>query len=219
MKTMCPQEELMADYLEDRLSKNKRIGVESHLSDCHRCLDEMIIFHGNSPNPGNFETDTAPQHVTNAAVTLVEQLASHRRTSFMQRSIRLFKTIYLRISDYIKLIMYHKDGFASVRGSKGVDTSDFYRVRKMFKEMVTEIEIEKAGSQIASIRVSLINGSGNEPDIRVTLRNSGRREIASYIITPKFVVFENIPFGHYSLAFIQNGRKIGTYRFEIKESD
>jgi hypothetical protein len=101
-------------------------------------------------------------------------------------------------------------------GTEG--TSDFYRVRKMFKEIVAEIETEKAGHQIAAIRVILINGFGNEDDFRVTLRNSNNREIASHRIPGKFAIFENIPFGHYSLAFMQNGKKIGTYSFEIKES-
>ena len=114
--------------------------------------------------------------------------------------------------------IFNKNQFAPVRSSRGAEINDYFRVRKIFKEVVTEIEIEKTGNQIAVIRVTLVNGFRDESVLRVTLRNSRKREVASYMLTGKFVVFENIPFGHYSLAFMQNGNKVGTYIFEIKES-
>ena len=218
MEIICPQEELFADYLENRLTIEERSDIESHFSECPRCLDEFLTANSLAKDRENLAADPVPEYVTESAAKLVAKLVSRPRDSFMQRSSRFFKKNCMRISDYIKLILYHKDGFAPVRSSQGAATGDFYRVRKMFKEMVTEIEIEKAGNQLAAIRVSLINGSADKIDIRVTLRNSSRREIASYMISGKFVVFENIPFGQYSLTFMQNGKKIGTYSFEIKES-
>ena len=218
MESICPPEELLADYLENRLATEERSGIESHFSDCTRCRDQFLTASSMAQSREYSEADPVPEPVTEAAVTLVAQLASHRRASFMQRSIRFFKKNYMRISEHIKMIMFNKNRFAPVRSSQGVEANDFYRVRKMFKEIVAEIEIEKAGHQIAAIRVILINGFGNENDFRVTLRNSNNREIASHRISGKFAIFENIPFGHFSLAFMQNGEKIGTYSFEIKES-
>lgn len=218
MKIICPQEELLADYLEDRLGIEERSGIESHFSACPRCLDELLIANSITQNRENLAADPVPEHVTEAALNLVAKLASRPQDAYKPRSYQFFNIIYDRISEHIKLMKYNKNRFAPVRGSRRSESSDYYRVRKMFKEIVAEIEIEKAGHQIAAIRVTLINGFDIENDFRVTLRNSHNRESASHRISGKFAIFENIPFGHYSLAFMQNGKKIGTYSFEIKES-
>jgi hypothetical protein len=218
MKTVCPQEELLADYLEERLGLEKKSGVESHFSECSRCLDEFLTANSIMQNRKNLTADPAPEHMTEAAVKLVLKLVSRPQDSSKPKGYRIFSNIFSRISEQIKLMRYNKNRFAPVRGSRSSASSDFYRVKKMFKETVVEIELEKAGHRIAAIRVTLINESGNENDFRVTLRNSNEREIASHRISAKFAIFENIPFGHYSLVFMHNGKKIGTYSFEIKES-
>jgi hypothetical protein len=218
MKIICPHEELLADYLEDRLGLEERSGIESHFSECSRCLDEFLTANSISQNRENLAPDPVPEHVSEAAVKLVAKLVSRPQDSNNPRGYQFFNQIFSRISEHIKLMRYNKNRFAPVRGSRSSETSDFYRVRKMFKEIVAEIELEKSGHQIATIRVTLINGFGNGNDFRVTLWNSHKREIASHRISGKFAIFENIPFGHYSLTFIQNGKKIGTYSFEIKES-
>ena len=218
MKIICPPEEQFADYLENRLATEERSGIESHFADCRQCRDEFLTANSMMQSREYLEADPVPEHVTGAAVKLVAQLVSRARDSYKPRRYQFLNKIYARISEHIKLMMFNKNRFAPVRSSQGVETNDFFCVRKMFKEIVAEIEIEKAGHQIAAIRVTLINGFGNENDFRVTLRNSNNREISSHRISGKFAIFENIPFGHYSLAFMQNGNKIGTYSFEIKES-
>jgi len=217
MKNICPREERIADYIEDRLSNEERSGIEAHFSNCNRCLDELITINLIGQTQDHFEVDPVPEYVTDAAVRLTVQLVSPQ-TSIKERSIQIFKKNYSIISEHIKLAISNKNRFAPVRSSRGAETNNFFRVRKIFKEVVTEIEIEKTGNQIAVIRVTLVNGFRDENDLRVTLRNSRKREVASYMLTGKFIVFENIPFGHYSLAFMQNGNKVGTYIFEIKES-
>ncbi len=218
MKIICPPEELFADYLENRLATEERSNIESHFSDCTRCRDEFLTANSMMQSRQYLEADPVPEHVTEAAVKLVAQLVSRAKDSYKLRGSQFLNKIYARISEHIKLMLFNKNRFAPVRSSQGAEVNDIFCVRKMFKEIVAEIEIEKAGHQIAAIRVTLINGFGNENDFRVTLRNSNNREIASHRIVGKFAIFENIPFGHYSLAFMQNGKKIGTYSFEIKES-
>jgi len=218
MKIMCPPEELFADYLENRLAAEERSGIESHFSDCRQCRDEFLTANSMLQSRQYLEADPVPEYVTGAAVKLITQLGSRARDSYKPGRYQFLNKTFARIAEHIKLMIFNKNRFAPVRSSQGVEANDFFSVRKMFKETVAEIEIEKAGHQIAAIRVTLINGFGNENDFRVTLRNSNNREIASHRISGKFAMFENIPFGHYSLAFMQNGNKIGTYSFEIKES-
>jgi hypothetical protein len=86
-----------------------------------------------------------------------------------------------------------------------------------FKGIQTEIEIEKTGSNRAHIRVKL-HEAGKQPEgVRVTLK-AGEREIASYPFDGGYVLFEDIPFGHYSISLDKDGFQFGTYLFEIKET-
>ena len=86
-----------------------------------------------------------------------------------------------------------------------------------FKEIETEIEIEKIGAGKAHIRVKFPEAYKPREAIRVTLKK-GRREIASYLLDGAYVLFENIPFGHYGISLAENGMNLGTYLFEIKET-
>jgi hypothetical protein len=218
MKISDPREELLADYLEDRLGIEERSSIEAHLSECPRCLDEFLTANSIARNRDNLVVETVPDHVTEAAVKLVGKLVSRQQDSYKPENYQYFSKILSRISEHFKLMRYNNNLFAPVRSSSRSETSDFYRVRKMFKEIVVEIEIEKVNQQMATIRATLISGYDNENDFRVTLRSGNNRELASHRIVGKFAIFENIPFEHYSLAFLQKGNGIGTYSFEIKES-
>ena len=76
---------------------------------------------------------------------------------------------------------------------------------------------EKAGKDKANIRVRLAESSKHKRGIRVTLKK-GEREVQSHLINGGYVLFEDTPFGHYSLLFSKDGVKLGSYLFEIKES-
>jgi hypothetical protein len=217
MKDMCPREEQIADYIEDRLFREQKAGIEAHFSNCTQCFNELLTIHKILQPPVHVEVDSVPEHVTDASVRLTAQLMSPR-ISIKERSVQFFKKKYAIISEPIKLALFNKNRFAPVRSTEDGETSDFFRLRKIFKEVVSEIEIEKTGRQTAVIRVTVVDGNYGEHKLRVTLLNSHKREVASFMVTGKFVVFENIPFGHYSLVFMQNGKRIGTYIFEIRES-
>ena len=90
-------------------------------------------------------------------------------------------------------------------------------VHKIFKGISTEIEIEKTGVGKAHIRVQLEEGSGRSYRIRVTLKK-GERDVSSFLLDEGYALFEEIPFGQYELIFSENGDLLGTYSFEIKES-
>jgi hypothetical protein len=218
MKNLCPPEEQLADYLGDRLSLDERSAIEAHFSDCAGCRDELLTASSIPQSQSHMETDSVPVHVTQNAVKLVAQILSRPSDALTPKDRTFIRKMVGRIAEHFKLIMFNKNRYATVRGTRGAENGDCYRIRKMFTEVIAEIEIEKVGRQIANIRITLINNREEASDIRVTLQNSGAREIASYLTSGKFAIFENIPFGHYRIDFFQNGKTIGNYSFEIKES-
>jgi len=218
MKTVCPTEEILADFLEGRLSNPDRSDIETHLSDCTRCLEEVMVTKRMIQHTDTAKIDSVPQRVTDAAVKHVTRVGLNRRDRFKEINFQFIKTIYSWICAQMSMIFYDRSRFSAIRSTAGTMSIDRFHVRKAFKEIATEIEIEKTGNSSAAIRVTLINDFKNAKNIRVTLLNNTSREISSYLLSGGFVVFNDIPFGRYRLEFMKNGEKIGTYPFETKES-
>ena len=108
---------------------------------------------------------------------------------------------------------------AAVRSSKFTSTSNGVVIRKTFAKIPTEIEIEKTFQGNAHIKVRFPSHDKKRMGTRVTLQK-GDREVSSFLTGKSgYVLFEDIPFGHYSLVFLRNGDVFGTYLFELKETN
>lgn len=217
MKRVCPDEELLADYLESRLSDHERSEMEKHLANCEICLEEFMVTRDLVRGGVGSELDPVPSRVTQAAVRLVNTQGFTSSASLRERLKRLIKGMQLRMSDFFYLTPWGEWHLAPIRGSRRVVSKDHVCVRKTFKEIEVEIEIEKTGEDKTLIQVKVPESNRRGKGIRVTLKN-GEREISSHFLNRAPVLFEDIHFGHYSLTFSRDGEIIGKYLFEIKET-
>ena len=218
MKIICPDEEVIADYLEGRLCQDDRSELESHASDCDLCLEEFTAAKSLCQTDDISKFDPVPGHVTDAAVALVTGEGFSRSVSVKEKVIECFRKLNVWISDHLQLKTFMKYRLAVVRGTPETRPEDLFHVEKAFEEIRTDIEIEKTGSDLAAIRVNVIGDRTKKKDVRVSLVNEHEREVSSFLLNGGFVIFEEIQFGRYRLVFRRNGRKLGTYRFEIKET-
>lgn len=217
MKIPCPDEERLLDYLEGRLSEEDRSRVEKHLSDCQRCLETVLVTKRMVGDTDRFELDPVPAEVTESAVQLVTSQGTLSCGTVMEKLRRSIKDTVSKISDTLQVGPWGRWQPVPVRGSKRVASDDLVCLRVPFKGIDTEIEIEKTGSNKAHIRVKLPEAIKRTEGVRVTLK-AGEREIASCLFDEGYVVFEDIPFGHYSISLAKDGLDFGTYLFEIKET-
>jgi hypothetical protein len=217
MKIPCPDEERLADYLEGRLSEQGRSQMEEHLSDCQICLEGLVITNSLARGRGGSELDPVPDKVTEAAALLVASQSTTSYGSAIEKLKRFVKDFGPRMSDALWLKPPGKWRLAPIRGSKRQASENLVCLRVPFKEIETEIEVEKIGTGKAQIRVRFPEANKPREAIRVTLKK-GEREIASYPLDGAYVLFENIPFGHYGICLAENGNNLGTYVFEIKET-
>jgi len=216
MKMTCPDEERLLDYLEGRLSEEDRSRVEEHLSDCERCLEALVVTNGLLRSRDRFELEAVPPEVTEAAVSLVTSQGTVSRGALMEKLRRSVKKTVSRISDTFQVEPWGEWQPVPIRGAKKVASDDLVCLSVPFKGIQTEIEIEKTGRNRAHIRVKLHEAGKHAEGVRVTLK-AGEREIASYPFDGGYVLFEDIPFGHYSISLTDRGASLGTYLFEIKE--
>jgi hypothetical protein len=213
MRKSHPGEEMLADYLEGRLSDDDRAEMEGHLSTCESCLDELIADRDLLRNREGVDLEEVPSRVTEAAVHLVTERGSRSYvfpSAGLKRALRGFLT-------RLRLPVFGEWALSPIRGTKTVVSKDLIYLKKTFKEMAAEIQIEKMGDDKAHIRVSLVDHD-QITGIRVTLKR-GEREISSYPLGAGYVLFEDVPFGHYGLLFTRDGEVLGKYHFEIKGSN
>jgi len=218
MKTACPDEETLVNYLEGRLSDNERTGMEKHLSGCDTCLEEFIVARNLERSVKELQLDPVPAGVTKAAFDMINSQPLTPSGLIIERVKRPIEDLYAWLADLFSPALWRGWRFAQIRGSRKEVYKDLIRLRKTFGEIEVEIEIEKKGENKALIRVRLAKDSRNkEEDVRATLKK-GNREISSNLLNKGYAVFEDIPFGHYSIIFSGDGVILGEYLFKIKET-
>jgi len=217
MNKSCPDEEKLLDYLEGRLAEEDRFEVEEHLSDCQTCLDALVITTAMVKDEDRLALDRVPAEVTESAVQLVTSQCTKSCGALMEKIERSIKETFSKISDSLQLGPWARWQPVPIRGSRKAASDDLVCLRVPFKDIDTEIEIEKTGGNKAHVRVKLHEASKHREGVRVTLK-AGEREIASCLFEDGSVLFEDIPFGHYSISLAKDGLQFGTYLFEIKET-
>ena len=217
MKTVCPDEEMLVDYLEGRLSNDERTVMEEHLSGCDTCLEEFVVAADLERAEEDLQSDPVPAGVTQAALNMISSRALTPSGLVIEKVKRTIKTLYIWLSDFFSPGIWRGWGFAQIRGSKKVVHKDLIRLKKIFKEVEAEIEIEKKAENKTLIRVRLADDIKNKEEVRATLKK-GDREVSSNLFNRSYAVFEDVPFGHYSITFSRNGVMLGEYFFKIKET-
>ena len=217
MNGSCPDEERLADFLEGRLSEEERSQTEEHLAGCRGCLEALVIVNTLTRGAGERELEPVPAAVTERAVSRVTSRFPVTSDSPAQESRPSLRDLGARMIEVLSSRWFGEGCPAPVRSSQIVSSEDRVRVRVPFKQIETEIEVEKARAGTATIRVRLVEKGASGRALRVTLKQ-GDREVTSQLLEGSSVLFEDIPFGHYGVSLTEDGKILGTYLFEIKES-
>jgi hypothetical protein len=217
MRQRCPNDERIIDYIEGRLAAEDRSDLEKHLSACEMCLEELVITNNIVARHDIYELELPPAEVTDAAIKLVTDRKPLPPSVLIDYVNKFFSKLGSYIVNPIRVWPWGRLNPAPLRGFKVAASEDYVCLEVSFKDLKTEIEIEKTGMNKANIRLRLNQPIKNHKSLRVTLKN-GEREVASYLLDGTYVFFEDIPFGHYSISLAEDNMTIETYSFEIKES-
>lgn len=216
MKNICPDEQQLGDYIEGLLDENGTRLIEAHLSDCDVCRQELLIGNG-LVRGGGQGLSPVPERVTKSALGLINEIIPDKQASLSVKIKRSLNNIYSKIVDYMGPIPWFRWGFAPVRGKTQVITEDLIHVRKEFKGVSAEIDIEKIEKNNTTIRVRLFKDKEGNNGIRITLQKNDR-EVSSILTDSRgYALFDRITYGHYSLIFIKDGMILGEYLFETRE--
>jgi len=214
MRSMCPDEETLVDYLEGRLQGRAGARIERHLARCDRCPSEIALLLRMAAPDALSGCEPPPPAVTEQALASVRAL---RGAGPVRRAVRAAGDRVSRwtraLQDFVPL---GRSGLAVVRGSKTVISEDVVLLKKTFADLEVTMEIEKTTPGRATIRVLPPRQAESGGSVRASLF-SGEREVSSGLLGPHGTLFEGIPFGHYLMVFYRDGKPVGEYPFEIKD--
>jgi hypothetical protein len=211
----CINSETLADYLEGRLRGPERERVEQHLSECVRCIEELMLVRQVVNQQFNDRLHAVPPAVTQRAIT---QINRNLRDSWWGRLIGRINTLPLEWSRLMHRFGYPLyGGLAPVRGRQVAIGEDVVLLSHSFPGIDAEVEIEKIDMQRANIRVVVFFTEADTIPLRVSLVHH-KREVASYLIDKSAAFFESVPFGPYTLVYTQKGANIGQCTFTIKST-
>jgi len=217
MRKSCPNEEMLAAYVEGLLPHHQKSRMEAHLSACDACLEEFKLTRSIVSGKTQFDPDAVPVAVTQSAVRLVNRQNTMPNDPLAERIHRFLSILHAKLLHHIRFLMRFQWQLSPIRGSRKAVSDDLFRIKKSFREFDTEIEIEKAGENTAHIRVRLFERNGCGNGIRVTLKR-GERELCSSLLSGGRVLFEEISFGPCKLIFERDGVRLGAYLFDMKET-
>ena len=217
MKNRCPNEEMLASYVEGLLTENKRSQMEAHLALCDTCREEFKMTNHIVRGGAGVDINTAPPEITRSAINLLRSVDLGSVGLLKKKIERTSHALQDRLLKYLRFPFGYGWNLATIRGSRKAISDDLFRIKKDYREFDAEIEIEKTGESAVHIRVSLFGHNGCGNNIRVTLKR-GERELCSSLPDCNRVVFEDISFGPCRLVFDREGVMLGAYLFDIKET-
>ena len=143
MRQLCPNDELIIDYIEGRLSEEDRFGLENHLSACEMCLEELVITNNFVARKDIYELELPPAEVTDAAVNLVTDRSPLPSSVLIDYVNKFFSKLGYYIMNPIRIGSWGRWHPAPIRGFKVAASEDYVCFEVSFKDVKTEIEVEK----------------------------------------------------------------------------
>lgn len=215
MRNRCPNEETLTDFLEGRLPGRQQARVESHLAVCADCRELVGVYLQITHPESDVEPVVVPDYLTEKAVRLTAGLADAASSRSLLQGARRWAAKGIALLEQLA----PANGLqpVPVRGTETASSDRRISRQKQFGDLTVTIEIERSDDDLALIRVINTGKTADQP-VRVALIK-GDREIASMTLVTDPLVFDDIAFGIYTLAFVRSGAVLGEYRFEITADD
>jgi Putative zinc-finger len=216
MKRDCKYETWLPDYIEGTLDEAVTDTLEEHLADCSMCLETATLLTVLRRQEDGFDLDPVPPELTLSALASIRLRTKGDSTPLRRLGMKAQAMGALALCS-LRTIFDSPWQLSPARGPETGANEALVRVKRLFKGVAVEIEIEKTGPRTALLRILLPDPPPKWRNARVTLKR-GRREIGSYPLNEGYVVIEDIDFGRYNLLFSRNGTEMGRYHFEIRET-
>lgn len=208
-----PDEEVLACFIEGRLTQEENEGVKSHLLSCDSCARAFAI---------QARLSFMPQEEKEVPPELIERV----RNLLNQEESAPLLGIFLRFKEKaIELINTTGDVLvgqelvpAPVLRSRSIkDFKDEVTILKDFKDIRVEIKIENKGGEVFNLSLAAKQKHTQKiiKDLRVTLLRDDL-ELESYLTDSGSVIFEHVLLGKYRLEISTIENRLASILIDIK---
>jgi hypothetical protein len=202
----CPDEEVLADYLNGLLTTHARADLEGHLADCSLCTDELVAAYAAGHE---MEIEQSPEF-------LVEKVKG-----FVPGKKSVFDLVVRLTRDAIELI--RASGPVTwpvftipIRGDASPSAGKVLQISKAMGRFNITVELEAGKVAMCQFDVRVKDELGRAVEgVRLTLSSEGREQ-ASFLTPPNGeIVFERILPADYQLAVLDGGGLVGAIELSL----
>lgn len=205
-----PDEEILACFLDGKLSEKESMLLKEHLTSCNACSEAVSLY----LKTKNMEPIDAPQELMDTVKGLLDTSA---KESLLEIVLRLRESAWQVINTTGDILFGQEVIPAPVLRSRKVpDFKDEVIIFKDFKDIRVEVRIENKNKQRFDLNI-LIKEKGTQLPIK-DLRASLIREdveLDSYVCESGKVIFENVLFGNYRIEILNIGNKLASILLDI----
>ncbi len=206
-----PSEEVLACFLEGKLSTKEREGVMAHLLECSSCAG-LLAMQARVPESQDIEV---PGFVLESVKGLVKP---KDEAAVLEVLLRLKEGI-LEIIDTTGDVLVGREFVPApvLRSRKSEDFKDEVVILKDFREIRIEVKIESKRGQTFNLTVAAKEKKTQKliPDLRIALLKEDL-ELESYLTGNFAAVFENVLVGKYMVEVSAIEGKLASILLDIK---
>lgn len=203
-RTLCPDEEVLSQFLNGGVAAEVHGQIETHLADCRFCVEELIAAYdaaeSGAPAP-------APQWLVQQAMALVAD-----KEAFLDLVARLIRNSIELISTSGRVVPIPSP---VLRSEPQPAASNALQVEQDVGRFKIAVEIDVSHDGGCQLVANVAEPSGAPADgVRLTL-NACDREQASFLTRSGVVVFDRIAPGEYRIDVSEAGNVVGKIRVNL----
>lgn len=206
-----PDEETLACFLDDKLSRQESEDVRKHLLSCDACMEALIL----NAKFKDVSLEDVPQELLNHAKGL---LASGDKFSLLEAVIKLKEKAIEIINTTGDVLLGQEFIPAPVLRSRQIrDFKDEVTILKDFPDVRVEAKIENKGQQAFSLVIVAKQKQTQKliKDLRVTLFKADT-ELESYLTDSGTVKFEHVQLGKYMVEISSPENKLASIALDVR---
>ena len=203
----CLSEELISCYLDNLFDEKEKEAVEKHLSQCEKCLDEVIL----AKKAAKDELFLKP---SKALIDKVLKLSESKKSTF-DVVIEIAKGIIKIVETSLDTtLLIPRLAPVFVRGKDEKESYQSFSFVKKIGEIDLEIEVEKVEALVNLKVRTLSKRKKSVKNLVVSLKDENR-ELASDTMEDDFLCFENIEPKNYYIKISEKGEPVGEFSLSL----
>ena len=209
--TQCLSEYQMGAYMEGNLSPDMKEAAENHFASCSQCWSEFLAMNRVILKESDGTEREVPGHLVKSAVALFPEKSG------------LFDVVLKLLRDTVDVVQCAHDvtlftplPVSGLRSGKLV-RPEMVVLKKAFKNMDVQLDVEKVSETLCNIRIAV--DTGKQKDLLKCLRAeliAEGRVLDSEPLEAGEMVLEDIGTGRYTIKIMRKGKMVGQISLKLE---